>query len=443
VRFIGVDDLVVLKDRQRQEHDPEKQVRLMESIASLGLRNAITVRQENGQCIVVAGERRLRAIKDLWQMGESFAYEGKAVGFGTVPCVDEGEIDPLRAEEMEFDENDARADLTWQERAAATARLDRIRRRQAAASGNPPPTVGEIAAELRGPNADHNAFAATRQELILAAHLDDPEISGAATPREAYKILKRKEESLRNTRLAEAIGRNMVSAASRHNLLRGDALEWLAKCPESSYDVILTDPPYGMGADEFGDAGGRTSGAHTYEDTEENFLMILAACATHFIRIAKPQAHLYWFCDIDAFHTSRQHFTERGWWVHRTPLIWHKPTNPRLPWPDHGPQRKWEMILYAVKGKRPTRGIFPDLITVPSDDNLGYAAQKPVELFTDLLKRSVNPDDTVCDPFCGTGTIFPAANAVHCRATGVELNSAAYGIAAKRILDLDQERKLL
>jgi len=37
------------------------------------------------------------------------------------------------------------------------------------------------------------------------------------------------------------------------------------------FDVILTDPPYGMGADEFGDSGGLTEGAHAYKDDEEYF----------------------------------------------------------------------------------------------------------------------------------------------------------------------------
>ena len=54
----------------------------------------------------------------------------------------------------------------------------------------------------------------------------------------------------------------------------------------------------------------------------------------------------------------------------------------------------------------------------------------------DLLKRSVRPGMRVLDPFCGTGPVFPAAHSLSAIATGVELDAAAYGIAAQRIQKL-------
>jgi DNA modification methylase len=91
------------------------------------------------------------------------------------------------------------------------------------------------------------------------------------------------------------------------------------------------------------------------------------------------------------------------------------------------------MVLYAVKGKRPTNYIAPDLFSFPPDDNLGHAAQKPVVLFEELLRRSVRPGNAVCDPFAGTGPIIPAAHAFKCRATAIEIDPAAYGIAVTRL----------
>jgi DNA modification methylase len=64
---------------------------------------------------------------------------------------------------------------------------------------------------------------------------------------------------------------------------------------------------------------------------------------------------------------------------------------------------------------------------------LGHGAQKPVSLYSDLLKRSTRPGDRVLDPFCGTGTIFPAAHPLKVAATGIELEPAYYGIGVKRI----------
>jgi len=135
-------------------------------------------------------------------------------------------------------------------------------------------------------------------------------------------------------------------------------------------------------------------------------------------------------------------FISFGWWVFRTPLIWYKKAGMRAPWPQHGPQRKFETILYAVKGKRPVNLVTGDVLDYAPDSNLGHAAQKPTALFEDLLRRSVKPGDSVLDPFCGSGPVFPAAHALKCRATGIELDTASYGIGVKGIEALKSQLDL-
>jgi DNA modification methylase len=149
--------------------------------------------------------------------------------------------------------------------------------------------------------------------------------------------------------------------------------------------------------------------------------------------VAKEQAHLYICCDIDGFHYARDWLGRVGWWVHRTPLVNFKRDGSRVPWPQHGPQRKWELILYANKGRKPVTHIYPDVIETKGDENFGHGAQKPVELYTNLLKRSVRPGDSVLDCFGGTGTVLPAAHELQCRATYVEQDEVAFGIAVKRL----------
>ncbi|MDE2107417.1 MAG: site-specific DNA-methyltransferase, partial [Patescibacteria group bacterium] len=191
-----------------------------------------------------------------------------------------------------------------------------------------------------------------------------------------------------------------------------------------------------MGADEFGDSGGKAAGAHSYKDSLSNWRDLMNNLRDNLFRIAKPQAHLYMFCDIDQFTEAKWYMSEGGWQVFRTPIIWHKPNGMRAPWPENGPQRKYEIILFAVKGKKPVNKLYPDLVSYPSDENRGHAAQKPVALFLDLLKRSARAGDTVLDPFAGSGTIFPACHELRCRATGIEVDPASYGLAAKRLGEL-------
>jgi site-specific DNA-methyltransferase (adenine-specific) len=159
-------------------------------------------------------------------------------------------------------------------------------------------------------------------------------------------------------------------------------------------------------------------------------------------RITKPEAHLYCFCDIDNFDLMKVSFGAAGWSVFRTPLIWYKKSGMRAPWPFEGPQRKYEMLLYAIKGKRPVLKMAGDVFDFPPDANLGHAAQKPVALFEELLSRSILPGQSVLDPFCGSGPIFAAGFSLKACVTGIELDQASYGIAIQRIEGLRAQQEL-
>tara|TARA_R110000868_G_scaffold51826_3_gene163974 strand:- start:4435 stop:5760 length:1326 start_codon:yes stop_codon:yes gene_type:complete len=439
VHLIPLDSIIVAPDRQRREFKLNELNELTDSIKSNGLFHPIVLRTEGERHILVAGERRLRAIADLHALGTPFLYDSTTIPLNEVPYVSLSDLSPLAAEEAELDENIRRTNLTWQERATAHARLNSLRVAQAAERGVPPPSVADIALEVRGSSEGINQET-TRRELIVARHMANPSVKAAKSVDEAFKILRREEAAANHRALGAEVGRTFT--ADLHRALNGDSLEWMRECPDKQFDVILTDPPYGMGADEFGDSGGLAAGAHGYKDSEENFRKLFEVFSAESFRIAKEQAHLYMFCDIDYLSYIKDELRTDGWWVFRTPLIWYKPSGMRAPWPENGPQRKYETLVYAVKGKKPVLKMAPDVILCPPDANLGHAAQKPVALFEELLRRSVRPGDSVLDPFMGSGTIFPAAHTLKCKATGIELDQASYGIAVKRIEALRAQMEL-
>jgi ParB/RepB/Spo0J family partition protein len=439
MNLIELSEVVVLPNRQRRTFAADKLYEFQCGIAKRGLLHPIILRIVGGKYTLVAGERRLRAITDLSDMGTPFKHDGQDIPVGMIPYTLFDDLDPLAAEEAELEENVHREDLSWQERAAAHARLNELRSKQAASRGEPAPTVADISVEVRG--SDEGKYQeTTRRELIVAKHLNNPEVAAAKTVDEAFKLLKRSEATQKNRELGERIGRTFT--ASAHTALNEDSLVWLANAPSEAFDVILTDPPYGMGADEFGDSGGLAAGEHGYKDDYETFMRCNTALAFEGFRVAKAQAHMYCFCDFDKFHQVKALMVEAGWNVFRTPLIWLKKSGMRAPWPEQGPQRKYETILYAVKGKRNVLKMGGDVLDYPPDTNLGHAAQKPVALFADLLARSARPGDTVLDPFSGSGPIFAAAHALKVKATGVELDAASYAIGVKRIEQLKVQLEL-
>ncbi len=440
MKLIPIATLVVPDNRQRQEFEPGALMELMQSIQERGLMHPVVVRETAEGPTLVAGERRLRAIRDLWALGGQFLCNAALVPEGYLPVVTLGELAPLDAEEAELDENLKRRDLTWQEHAAAVSRLDALRKVQAKPiegghfDGLMPATTTQVAAELKQP------FDKTRAEILIASHLGNPLIANAGSAKEALKILKSQETQRQHAALAVEVGKTF--GVESHTLFNADCLTKMAELRELGvnsdfFDVICTDPPYGMGADEFGDGGGKMTGiTHVYKDDYESWKKLLSAWCPLSFAVTKPEAHAYVFCDFDKFHVLKGMMQAAGWYVFRTPLIVHKQNSGRVPLPDRGPRRQYELILYAIKGNKPVNHIYSDVISVAADENLTHGAQKPVALMQNLLMRSVKPGDKVFDPFCGTGPTFAAGHAMRCYVTGIELSQEYYGLSVARLRDL-------
>lgn len=438
---IKFSDITISPDRQRQDFEPEAVMDLANSISAHGLMHPPVVRDTPTGWILVAGERRLRAMETIWIMGRGIRHNGIEYPPEIVPAASLGELSEIEAEEAELDENLKRKDLTWQEQAAAIARLHALRTKQAEALGQVQ-SLGKTFEELPAAMAKGFAREDMSKGIIIAEHLNNPEVAKQKSAKEAFKVLKKQEAQKKNLELSERVGRTFNSSV--HQLYHSECLEWMKTCPDNSFDVILTDPPYGMSAEKFGDGAGRlVNSEHHYDDSLKSWANLINDLAPELFRVAKPQAHAYIFCDFDNFHRLKLYMLEAGWYVFRTPIINYKPRSGRVPLPEHGPRRQYEILLYAIKGHKSVNAIYSDVITTTLEENLTHGAQKPVELYLDLLRRSVKPGDSVFDPFAGTGTIFPAAHAVKCRATGIEMSAEYYGIAVKRLNDLDSEPNLI
>lgn len=453
MRTIPISDIQIAENRQRQEFEPEAMQELITSIEERGLMHPIVLRtDEVGQTFLVAGERRLRAIQEIFALGGHFICDGAIYSSetGEVPYTFLGDLSPLEYEEAELDENLKRKDLTWQEHAAAVARLHELRdaqkkqliSEQAEATGTAPAphaaqTVADTARELTG-RSDGYFQDSIRKELIVSKHLSNPLVAKAKSADEAFKILRKEESRQRNLELAETVGK--VFSAGDHRVLQCNCLDWMADPVNAEqFDVILTDPPYGINAQDFGDGAGRLASIeHHYDDSYESWQKLLKAWADLSFRVAKPQAHAYVFCDIDRFHELRDFMRAAGWYVFRTPFTVVKDGSGRVPLPDRGPRRQSEWLLYAIKGNKPVTHIYPDVITARADENMTHGAQKPVAVYTNLLQRSVQPGGKVLDCFAGTGTILPAAHGFQCSATALEQNPEYYAMCLKRLSSLQQ-----
>jgi 16S rRNA G966 N2-methylase RsmD len=432
MHYLPLSQISIGDSRQRRAFDEQAMADLADSIARNGLLHPIVVRSkdDNGPATLVAGERRLRAVEMLNLGGTTFLYGESEVPPGMIPVNDLGDLTEAAAYEAELVENLVRVDLSWQEQTEAIANLHKLQEIKHGGPQSPYKTGPDILPSLEPASAG----TAVRQAIVLQRHLaTDADVGKAKSVNEALKIIKRKEDARVNEALALEVGSS--SATELHSVHNADCRGWLGAAAARQFDCILIDPPYGMGADSFGDAAGKLVGIeHSYQDDREHALGLMRDIAADLTRVAKDAAHLYIWCDIDLFCELRDSFKEAGWWMFRTPLINIKREGGRVPWPEHGPRRCYELVLFGVKGKRPVNAIYRDVFeSTLEGDTGGHGASKPVEAYVDLLKRSCRPGDAVLDCFAGSGTILAAAHQLKLRATAVEVNAAYYGQCLKRL----------
>ena len=64
-KTVPFSEIIISPNRQRQEFDPEALMDLSNSISTVGLMHPIVVRETPAGPVLVAGERRLRALETI------------------------------------------------------------------------------------------------------------------------------------------------------------------------------------------------------------------------------------------------------------------------------------------------------------------------------------------------------------------------------------------
>ncbi len=190
-------------------------------------------------------------------------------------------------------------------------------------------------------------------------------------------------------------------------LLKGDCLEILPLMEPGSVDLVLTDPPYGLGKKLNGGSWGATVDHKEVlewdKDTPDDWLNYIFA--TSFARSLIIWGGNYYRLPIS-----------RGW------LIWDKPDAA----PSMGAcELAWTNIDMPTKRFRYSVGGW-------TSERVDHPTQKPLALINWCLEL-VPEAKTILDPFSGSGTSLVAAKNQGKKAVGIEIHEPYLKIAVERL----------
>jgi len=227
-----------------------------------------------------------------------------------------------------------------------------------------------------------------------------------------------------------------------------DCIEVMTSIEENSVDLILTDPPYNLGNfmrdrdtnlkkmrdNFFGSAGWDDLSFEEWEESMDSFF-------EESVRVLKHGGSMIVFMAIIKVESIIK-IAERHGLYYKTTGIWHKlnpmPRNMNL----HFVNSTETWIYFTYKKKTGTFNndgkMIHDFIETAVASNgerrFGkHPTQKPVKLMEFFVNVLSNENDTILDPFMGSGSTGVAAIKNDRNFIGVELNEKYYNIARQRI----------
>lgn len=398
-------DAIDTKDRIRSDMGDIDA--LATSIQSVGLIQPIILNRQNK---LIAGERRLRALKKL---GLKELLHG-------VHFIYNDEQDSLRLKAMEVEENVKRKQLSWQEEVLAKKRLLTIMQQIHGEARSGPPSksdvvgitssgfgINKLAALLGESNAQ------TSKDIELANLVESAPMLARAESKEAARRQAILAVAVA-TGLQEQAQRPKVEGELRWKLFEGDFVNNVNSLDSNTVDLVIVDPPYGEETQGMA-ANSKTLLATPFADGAGAVTEICDSLAIHGYRVLREHRFLLCFFGFALYQNLLVSFRQAGFEVDTTPLIWVKNTVINTsPYTRYG--RSYEPILVARKGEpkliRPSQRDVIQLNTVTvrtATEQKLYQAQKPVELIEKFILDTTIQDALVCDFCAGSGTTGVAA----------------------------------
>jgi site-specific DNA-methyltransferase (adenine-specific) len=199
----------------------------------------------------------------------------------------------------------------------------------------------------------------------------------------------------------------------------GDCREVLPHLPK--VDCMITDPPYGVngGSGTKGKARGKKSNYLSFEDTIENVVSEIIPRFTQALSVCK-RAIITPGTLASNFYPQPDSFG----------VLWQPSTVAMQKWGRCDAQP----IFYYGDDPRSGKTIqFCSYKNTEIPENNGHPCPKPYGIWATLVMRVSLEEETILDPFMGSGTTLVAAKQLGRKAIGIEIERSYCDIAIERL----------
>jgi DNA modification methylase len=252
--------------------------------------------------------------------------------------------------------------------------------------------------------------------------------TGQMSINEAYKEIKKEENEQLKTQKAIEIIEKVYE--NNTNIFNGNCIEYIKTIKDKSIDCLITDPPYGVDI-QFGAYDNQLSRKIENDGNIKDALILLDEMLLNVKSKLKDNAHIYIFCNWKIYPQFSliilKHFQIKNL------IIWDKLFMGMGDLKGNY-SSSYEMIVFAG-GNREFLNRPKNIIQCRFNDERFHNTQKPVDLIKQLIENSTNVNETIFDPFLGSGSTVIAAKELKRNYIGCEIDEQNYKITLKRLDD--------
>lgn len=220
--------------------------------------------------------------------------------------------------------------------------------------------------------------------------------------------------------------KNLTNMLELNKIYCGDCLELMEQIPDKSIDLVLTDPPYGVNY-----VGGQNE-REREKLANDKVANVYKEILPEIKRVLKDDGSAYIFY---ANGKENDVFPYLDFYKYQV-LIWNK-LNKGFGDIASRYHHTYEPFIYICKGT-PTNwyGDTNDIdvwITKGGYKNDFHPTQKPLDIIYKMVKNSSKENDTILDPFLGSGTTAVACKQLKRNFIGIEISQKYCDIANQRL----------
>ncbi len=201
-----------------------------------------------------------------------------------------------------------------------------------------------------------------------------------------------------------------------NKLIKGDCLKEIPKLEDESVDCVIIDPPYGI---EY-QSNYRKEKYDYIQDDNKNTFELLDKSLKLVLNKMKKNSHIYVFTSWKVIEKVKPIIEK--YFELKNCIVWNK-NNWGMGDLKNNYAEKYELILFASKGKRPlyaeTRPL--NVIDCERADTEEHPTKKPLNLLKQLIINSTKPKELVLDYFAGSGSTLDASKESGRRWIGIEV----------------------